>query len=80
MDWSSGEKIVLGIIGAVVALGVAAKGIPYLLNATTEISLVDGLPFADFFAADGLVSLLVGASLLVAVIGMFYYRSTHKRK
>lgn len=80
----AGKKTAAGIVGAIVALVLAFEvvktGLPYVRDASANISELhlnttggatgaSQLPFSGLFAANGLVLLVVMAAILLAVIG-----------
>ena len=70
IKFSSPTGIAIGVIMLVVAIQVMVSVLPTLIVAFGNISTVANLPFASFFATGGVVLLLLGLAVLIAVFKM----------
>ena len=84
------EKILMGsimaIILVVVLIGVITVALPILVQYFGYLSVnmtAAGIPFATFFQSGGLVYLVIGAVVVIAIIaGLFVWLSSlmHKKR
>lgn len=67
---SNPSKMTNSIILLVVGLTVTAALLPSLFTAFTNISNVSGLGvFGSFFGSGGFIGLLIGAALVIGILG-----------
>lgn len=62
------NSIIYGVVGIVLAFEIFKVGLPYIRDASANISTLSGLPFTGFFASNGLVLLIVMAAILLGVV------------
>lgn len=64
------KAMIVGLIMLVVGIQVAAQLLPTLITAIINISGISNLGFASFFAANGIVLLMLGVAVLLAILGI----------
>jgi hypothetical protein len=60
-------NVVYGFIGVVLVLTLAASLMPTLINASTILGAVSGMPLAGLFTG-GIITMIVVVGLIIAVI------------
>ena len=68
------EQMAIRVIMLVVAIQILVQVLPELITSFINLSTVSNLSFASFFAANGVVLLLVSVAILVAVFGFLGIR------
>ena len=68
IDMSKNMNILLGIIGVVVLIMALPSLLPTLINAITNLSTIEGMPFAEFFASGGIVLLILGVGIFALIV------------
>ena len=58
------------IILVLLAVELVSVGLPQILKGLWRLSLIENFTFKDFFAADGLMELVVGAIILLGILGI----------
>lgn len=76
MTWGklSAGSMITAIILLVIAFKTAAVGIPQITSAGNEVNGT-GVPFASFFASDGIVILALMGALILGVVGYLGYKT-----
>ena len=64
------RAMIVGIILLVVGIQVAVQLLPTLITAIVNLSTISNLGFASFFSAGGIVLLMLGVAVLLAVLGI----------
>ena len=64
------RAMIVGIILLVVGIQVAVQLLPTLIVAIVNLSTISNLGFASFFSAGGIVLLMLGVAVLLAVLGI----------
>lgn len=62
--------LIKGGVLLVVALGVLAGVLPSIISYLTNISGINGLAFADFFAANGIALIALSAAIVLGIFGV----------
>ena len=69
-NMSNPGNLIKGAVLLVVALGVLAGVLPSIITYLINISSIDNLAFADFFAANGIALIAVSAAVVLGIFGV----------
>jgi hypothetical protein len=73
------KTLIIAILGLVIIVTLIASSMPAITTAFTNLSGT-GIGFASFFAAGGIVYLIIGAVVLLLVIGLLFALVGHKKR
>ena len=75
LNFKSPGAVATGIIMLVVAILVMVTVLPQLITALINISTIENLAFANFFASGGVVLLLLSVGILIAIFKILGFGS-----
>jgi hypothetical protein len=79
IDLKNPKTMITGLLLIVVAMQILVSQLPSVITSIINLSQISNLGFSSFFASGGVVLLMLGVAVALAIFGMLGFGGKGKR-